>query len=78
MTLHFAFATKAAALILQLLPLYMYVNLNSLVHFEQQSFSPLLAAVQTSGAVHVFPQAPRRHAAEDPRLLRAPISGEDV
>lgn len=76
MTLHFAFVTKVAALILQLFRLY--VNLNSLVHFEQRSFSPLLAAVQTSGAVHVFPQAPRRHAAEDPRLLRAPISGEDV
>jgi len=37
-----------------------------------------LPAVQAGGAVHVLPQAARRLPPEDPRLLRAPLPGQDV
>lgn len=35
-------------------------------------------AVQTGGAVHVLPQAASRYEAKNPRLLRAPLPGQDV
>ena len=37
-----------------------------------------VSPVQTSGAVHVLPQTTGRLPAEDPRLLRAQIPGQDV
>lgn len=37
-----------------------------------------LSAVQTSGAVHVLPQTSVRFPTENPRLLWAPLPGQDV
>ncbi len=41
-------------------------------------FCLFVSAVQTSGAVHVLPQTSIRFPTENPRLLWAPLPGQDV